>query len=456
MVTVLQKEHLEALDARHSWHPYTQMKDYLDQGPLHIVRAEGCWLYDDEGRKYLDCHASNWSTVHGHNDPDLNQAIIDQVQELSHSSYKDLSHPKASELCGLLAGITPAGLTRSFFTDNGSCGMETAFKLSLQYWRMQGQPQKQKGVCMENSYHGDTFGAMSVSRSSFHEQFGKKAIESFAFPAPQCQEYGGVVQVQETGESLRALEVLLAEHHEEIAFLILEPSIQGPGQMRFQPPGFLEAVARLCKRYGVHLILDEVFVGFYRTGGTLFACQKEGVTPDFICLGKGLTGGYLPLSVTMTTEEIYKAYYDDYARGKTFFHGHTFAANPLACAVTVRNIQKLRARIESGEFPQNQKDFEEITVQTFKGHPYIKQIRQRGFVFAMDLDVPEGKEHLFSSDKRLGHAISLLAREKGIMLRAFGNCIFLLPSFAMRKEEIEVMCAKTSETICEFMENYLR
>lgn len=455
MDTFLEKKPLDRLDTDYSWHPYTQMKDYLAQGPLHIVRAEGCWLYDAQGRGYLDCHASNWSSVHGHNDPDLNQAIIDQVAQLSHSSYKDLSHPKASDLCGLLANISPEGLTRSFFTDNGSCGMETAFKLSLQYWKMTGFPKKRKGVCMENSYHGDTFGAMSVSRSPFHAQFGKTAIESYAFPAPHCHEYGGVVYQQSMDESLKDLEGLLQAHHDEIAFLILEPSIQGPGQMRFQPPGFLKAVAHLCREFRVHLILDEVFVGFYRTGEMFFACQKEGVSPDFMCLGKGLTGGYLPLSVTMATEEIYNAYYDDYARGKTFFHGHTFAANPLACAVTVRNIQKLNARIASGEFTKNQKNFERITVNAFQDHPYIEGIRQRGFVFAMDLEVVEGKEHLFAPEKRLGHLITLLAREKGLMLRAFGNCIFFLPSFSMTEAEVTLMCAKTSESICEFMKHYL-
>lgn len=423
-------------DRSYSWHPFTQMQEYLEHKPLHITHAKGCWLYDAEGKRYLDGNASNWTNVHGHGDPELNEALIQQLGNLQQSSYKDLSHPVASQLCHQLVSIAPEGLKRCFFTDNGASSVEAALKMSFQYWQLTGKPQKKLIIGMEGGYHGDTFGAMSAGNSlNFHQRFSEWFLPAHYFKAPKHDDMS---------ESLHELDYLLETYGDETAILFLEPSVQGPRGMYLQPPGFLQAVAERCKAYNIHLALDEIFVGLGRLGHIL-VCTYEGVTPDFLCLSKTLTGGYLPLAVTLTTQEIYDAFLGHFNEGKTFFHGHTFAANPLAVAVSIKNIEKLKKRIESGALQRTIDFFTESIDFYFKKNAFVRSVRQRGLACAVELDPG------IHPNERVAHHLSLYLREKEVLLRGVHNTLFIVPPLCITNLEIDFLCKQTASAILEYL-----
>lgn len=434
---------LSSWDKSYSWHPFTQMQEYLENKPLHITRAKGCWLYDAEGRRYFDGNASNWTNIHGHSNPDLNEALIQQLENLQQSSYKDLSHPTASQLCYELASIAPEGVNRCFFTDNGASSVEAALKISFQYWQLTGNPQKKLIIGMEGGYHGDTFGAMSAGKAlSFHKRFSEWFLPAHHFAAPQQDDMS---------HSLRDLDRLLETYGNQTAILFLEPSVQGPSGMHLQPPGFLQAVAERCKAYNIHLAFDEIFVGLGRLGHML-VCTAEGVTPDFVCLSKTLTGGYLPLAATLTTQKIYDAFLGHFSEGKTFLHGHTFAANPLATAVAVKNIQKLKQCIESGALQRTCHLFEENIKSHFAKHPYVKSVRQRGLACAIEL-YPGSDSAVteFDPKERMAHHFSLYLRDKEILLRGVGNTLAIVPPLCITEQEIEFLCKQTAAAISEYL-----
>lgn len=431
-------------DKSYSWHPFTQMQEYLENKPLHITHAKGCWLYDIEGRRYLDGNASNWTNVHGHSDEELNQALIQQLTCLQQSSYKDLNHPSASQLCHELTSIAPKGLNRCFFTDNGASSVEAALKLSFQYWQLTGKPQKKLIIGMEGGYHGDTFGAMSAGNSlSFHQRFSEWFLPAHHFSAPQHDDMS---------KSLQDLDRLLETYGDETAILFLEPSVQGPRGMYLQPPGFLQAVAERCKAHNVHLALDEIFVGLGRLGHMLVS-TSENITPDFLCLSKTLTGGYLPLAVTLATEEIYQAFLGDFSEGKTFLHGHTFAANPLATAVAVKNIQKLKKYIESGALQDRCNYFTKSIEDYFSKHRFVKSIRQRGLACAIELH--PGTNANFDSSERIAHKISLYLRDKEVLLRGVGNTLLIVPPLCITNNEIDFLCQQTASAISEYINEFV-
>lgn len=442
-------------DINHSWHSFTLMKEYIDDNPIMITNSSGCWLYDSKGRRYLDGFASMWTNIHGHNDPELKEALASQLNSLPYSSYVTLTHPKAAELSGKMIEIAPKGLSRIFFVNNGSNANETALKISFQYWQHMGKPEKREVICLKEGYHGSTFGAMSAGNSEiFHKRFKHWCFKSISIPAPECLEYGGKVHFSNDNESIKALEELLVKRSSEIACLILEPSIQpaaGTG-MRMQPPGFLKKIVNLCREFNVHTIFDEIFVGFGRAGH-LFACNMDNVVPDFLCLGKGISGGYFPFAATMTTEEIYQSFYADYKEGKAFFHGHTYSAHPMGCAVVLKSIEKLQRLIASGKFESTVNMFGKITTEFFKNHPYVRQIRQRGFIFALDLyPGKEGKD--FPLSDRIAHNVSMLARTKEVIIRAFFNGISFVPPFIINEEEVRFLCQRTSESIIEYISKH--
>jgi adenosylmethionine-8-amino-7-oxononanoate aminotransferase len=420
-------------DRSYSWHPFTQMQEYLEHKPLLITKAKGCWLYDNEGRRYLDGNASNWTNVHGHSNPELNEALIQQLENLQQSSYKDLNHPSASRLCHELSSIAPQGLNRCFFTDNGACAVEAALKISFQYWQLTGNSQKKLIIGMEGGYHGDTFGAMSAGASHFHQRFSDWFLPAHYFKAPQPDDMSN---------SLRDLDCLLEKYAKQTAILFLEPSVQGPSGMHLQPKGFLPAVAERCKAHNVHLALDEIFVGLGRLGHML-VCAAEGVTPDFLCLSKTLTGGYLPLSATLTTEKIYQAFLGPFSEGKTFLHGHTFAANPLATAVSCKNIEKLKQCIESGALAHTCDFFGKQIEVHFANHPLVKSVRQRGLACAIEL---EG-----DPKARVAHHLSLYLRDKEILLRGVGNQLLIVPPLCITDSEINFLCKQTATAISEYL-----
>lgn len=440
------KERSDLWDRAHSWHPFTQMKEYLGLPPLHIEKAKGSWLFDAEGNHYLDTNASVWTNAHGHNDPELNAALEEQLAKVAHSTYLGLSHPVGAELGARLSEIAPDGLERVTFSDNGSNAVEIALKQSFQYWQSVGRPEKRLVVGFENGYHGDTFGTMSVGGSSgFHGRFADWSFEARKVAPPVCEELNGEVSFEDEASSLAKLERVLAEEGSRVASVILEPWIQGPAGMRLQPKGFLKKVETLCCQYEVHLILDEVFVGFGRTG-SLLVCAEEGVRPDFLCLAKGLTAGYLPLAATLTTSEVFEAFLGDFDSGKAFYHGHTFTGNPLAAAVALKSLEKLERLIESGKLDQTIAKFGE-GVAGLAADANARSARQRGMAAAIDL-YPGGDEtNAWPLNERVGMRVCVAGRENGLLLRPLMDSILLVPPLTISERELDFLFDNLKLTI---------
>jgi adenosylmethionine-8-amino-7-oxononanoate aminotransferase len=416
------------------------MGEYAGLPPLAIASGQGGWLTDTEGRTYLDGNASVWTNVHGHNDPDLNAALRRQLDRVAHSTMLGLTHPVGAELAAELATLAPDGLGRVFFSDNGAGAVEVALKLSFQYWQLMGRPEKSGVIGLAGGYHGDTFGAMAAGDSGFfHARFRPWCFPAAHFPAPACSEWNGRVRSAEAEPSLRALRGLLEAQADRTACLILEPSVQGAAGMRLQPPGFVPAVAALCREHGVHLILDEVFVAFGRLG-PMVVCRELGVTPDFLCLAKGLTAGYLPLAATLAREEIHAAFLGSYESGRAFFHGHTFTGNPLAAAVAVENIRKLRPLTGGGELAARIACFGRLLDEAFAGRPAVREIRQRGLAAALDLAVADPA-------RRTGLQVCLRAREHGLLLRPLGDSLLLVPPLCLSIDELGELVRRTARAL---------
>lgn len=426
-----------ATDRGQVWHPFTQMQEYASLPTVVIESGRGGWLTDVDGRTYLDGNASIWTNVHGHNDPDLNEAIIGQLGRVAHSTLLGLAHRPGAELAEELASLAPRGLDHVFYTDNGSGAVEVALKQSFQFWQLTGRPEKRGVIGMEGAYHGDTFGTMAAGDSGFfHDRFRPWCFSADHFPAPQ--ETDGTA-------SLAALKTLLAEKGKTTACLILEPSVQGAAGMRLQPTGFVRAVADLCRQHDVHLILDEVFVAFGRLGPML-VCVEEGVTPDFLCLAKGLTGGYLPLAATLVRGEIYEAFLGSHESRRAFFHGHTFTGNPLAAAVALANVRKLRPLIDSGVLARRATEFAWLLDTEFRAHPHVKALRHRGFAAALDLS-PADKRGVYPVSLRAALQVCLRARDHGLLLRPLGDSLLLVPPLCLDEAELSELVLRTRRAI---------
>jgi adenosylmethionine-8-amino-7-oxononanoate aminotransferase len=431
-------------DRDHLWHPFTQMAGFLKEDLLIITRGEGVYLYDLAGRRYLDGVSSLWANVHGHRRPELDRALMAQLEQVAHSTLLGIAHPPAILLARRLAEIAPPGLIRVFFSDNGSTAVEVALKVAFQYWQNRGQPRKQHFLKLAGAYHGDTLGAVGVGGIPlFHEIFHPLLFETFEAPQPYCYRCpeGEDCRMQ----CLVRLEEMVAAHHEELAAVILEPVMQGAGGMIPQPPGYVARVREVTRRYGVLLIADEVATGFGRTG-RIFACEHEGVSPDLMCLAKGLTAGYLPLAATLASEEIYQAFLGDYAEFKAFFHGHTYSGNPLAAAVGLasldifkrdRVLEKLSAKIE----------LLSARLADMAGHLHVGDIRQRGLMVGIELVKDKNTRQPFPVARRTGHRVILEARRLGAILRPLGDVIVLMPPLCITLEELDTLAAITLEAI---------
>ena len=412
------------------------MKEYHANPRLHLVRGEGSWLIDSEGRRYLDGNASVWTNVHGHNDPDLNAALEKQLHQLAHVTLLGLNHPVATELAEELSGLTNGQLPRCFFSDNGSNAIEVALKLSFQFWQLAGHTDKRGVISMSGAYHGDTFGTMSVGDNrTFHKRFTPWLFSSEMFEAPSHEECAGKIKFSDATKSLQVLENILKSQAAHIASVILEPRVQGAAGMIQQPPGFVKAVAQLCRQYNVHLILDEVFTGFGRLG-SLTACEQEGVTPDFLCLAKGLAAGYLPLAATLTSEKIFEAFQGEFSEGRTFFHGHTFSGNPLGCAVALASLKKLRPMISSGQIAERAQQLGDEIHKAFSNHPNVAHYRQFGLTGAVDFKPTNASVKNWPVDLRVGYQISLAARKHGLIIRPLGDSILFVPPISIQSSEI--------------------
>lgn len=402
-------------DRAHCWHPFTRQGEWcaLDHEPLMICRGEGAWLWDSEGRRYLDGNSSIWTNIHGHSHPVINAAIREQLEKISHSSFLGLTHPLAAELATRLCGFfTAHTLERVFFTDNGSTAIECALKMALQFRQQIGQPQRNQFIAFANGYHGDTLGAASLG-----------GVERFS-GSFRCAGF----TVHHVG-SLAELETQSCEH---IAAVVIEPLIQGVNEMRPWPVGMLAALRAWCDQAGVHLILDEVMTGFGRTG-TMFACEQEGVIPDFLCLAKGLTGGYLPCAATLTTGEIYDAFLG--SAKKAFYYGHSYTANPLGCAAALASLSLFETENTLLHLTEKIQHLKASLAELKSRHPLIHEVRQCGFIAGIELRRPDGVK--FPASERFGESICMIARNHGLLTRPILDTVVLMLPLCSSLGEID-------------------
>ncbi len=434
-------------DLAHVWHPCTQMKDHEHLPLIPIRRGSGVWLEDFSGRRYLDGISSWWVNLFGHANPRINAAVRDQLEKLEHVILAGFTHEPVIQLSEALVKVLPAGLTRCFYADNGSSAVEVAVMMSFHYWRNAGRPDKRRFITLSNSYHGETLGALAVGNVELYKQIYQPLLmDVITVPSPDCYE-------REPGESweehsrrkFAAMEGALARHAHATAAVILEPLVQCAAGMRMYHPVYLELLREACDRHGVHLIADEIAVGFGRTG-TLFACEQARIRADFVCLSKGLTGGYLPLSAVVTTEAVYAAFYDDYVKLNAFLHSHSFTGNPLACAAALASLQIFgedrvleRNRVLAAHMGR--------LAQELAEHPHVAEVRQCGMILAIELVRDKARREPYAWQERRGLRIYRHALERGVLLRPIGAVVYFMPPYVITPEEIELMVAVAREGI---------
>jgi adenosylmethionine-8-amino-7-oxononanoate aminotransferase len=413
------------LDRDHLWHPFTQQQAWREEGPLMIERAEGSYLIDAEGHRYLDGVSSLWCNVHGHRHAGIDAAVSEQLGKVAHSTMLGLSHPGAADLAARLVDLAPEGLSRVFYSESGSTAVEIALKMAFQYQQQRGgqHTRRTSFVHLRDSYHGDTIGSVSVGGIDlFHSAYRPLLFQTHA---------------AEPGDAAD-LERILNLHEEEIAAVIVEPLVQGAAGMLTHPPGYLRAVRELCDRYGVLLICDEVATGFGRTG-TMFACEQEDVSPDLLCLAKGLTGGYLPLAATLATERTYEGFLGAHEEWRTFFHGHTYTGNPLACAAALANLDAFESERTIERLQPKIALLQEL-LDGVEAMPEVAEIRACGFMVGIDLG-----EH--DPALRLGHRVTVEARNRGAIIRPLGDVVILMPPLSISGEELRSLLEITADSI---------
>ena len=431
---------LREWDKRHVWHPFTQMQDWERNDQIVIEKGEGCWLIDTDGNRYLDGVASMWTNVHGHCRRELNEALKAQVDRLEHSTLLGLASEQSIILAARLADITPAGLDRVFYSDNGSTAMEVAVKMAYQYQAHHGRPERSRFITFRNAYHGDTLGAVSVGGIDiYHATFKPLMFETVQAPAPYCYrcELGCEDRTSCGMKCLEALELIMQEQAGSAAGLVIEPLLQGAGGMIVQPPGFLKGVRALCDRYDLLMIVDEVATGFGRTG-RMFACQHEDVVPDIMAVSKGIAAGYLPIAATITNSKVYQAFLGEYSELKTFFHGHTFTGNPLACAVALKSLELF----ESDQLLvtlQPKISWLAERLDGFRSLAHVGDIRQCGLAAGIELVEDKTTRRAYPWEQKIGVQVCLEARKHGIFSRPLGNTVVIFPPLVISDDELELL-----------------
>lgn len=436
-------ERLERLDKRHVWHPFTQMREWERSDNLIIERGRGNYLYDTEGGKYLDCTASLWVNVHGHRKKEIDRAVKAQLDKLAHSTLLGLGNVPSIELAERLVEITPKGLNRVFYSDNGSSAVEIALKIAFQYHEQTREKNRKRHfVAFTGAYHGDTFGSMSVGEIDvFVDKYRPLLFKSYRAPYPYCYRCPVGKDLSYPGCGLRCLdrlEKVLAKNHEDIAACVIEPLVQGAAGMVASPPGFLKGVRKLTKKYGVLLIADEVATGFGRTG-RMFACDVEGVRPDMLCVAKGITGGYMPLAATLTTDRIYRAFLGRYDEFRSFFHGHTYTGNPLGCAAALANLDLFdKERVIEGLGEKI--DLFTSELKALETLPHVGEARGWGLMAGVELVADKATKARFPAGDRTGHRVCREARKQGLIIRNIGDTIVVLPPLSVTPGEIKKIC----------------
>lgn len=431
------KEKLAAWDKRYLWHPFTQMRDWLEEEPVIIERGEGSYLIDIEGHRYLDGTASMWTNVHGHNRAELNAALKTQVDKVAHATLLGYSNIPAISLAKKLVELTPIGLNKVFYSDNGSTAVEVALKMAYQFWQHKGQPQRKLFIHFDKAYHGDTVGAMSVGGiDSFHTTFDSLLFKGIRVSAPEIYRSPDPPETVKA-RCLNEIERALAQHTQQIAGIILEPLIQGAGGMLVAPKGLLKEISKLAKRSETLLIVDEVMTGFGRTG-KMWACEHENVTPDLLCTAKGLAGGYLPLAATVATDSIYNAFLGEYSALKTFFHGHTFTGNPLACAVALENIAIFERENLLTQLQTTINHFKN-RLQEFYALPHVGDVRVCGLAAGVELVKKPDIHAPYPLQEKVGIRVCKEALTQGAMLRPLVNTVVVMPPLQISISELDTL-----------------
>lgn len=433
-------ENLRKWDSHHVWHSFTQMSEYV---PFIIESAQGCELIDIDGNRYLDGVASVWCNVHGHRHAAIDDAIRDQLNRVAHVTSLGASNPMTIRLARRLSELAPGALEHVFFSSDGSCAVEVALKQSLQYWRQREDPRpnKTRYIALDNAYHGDTIGSVSVGGvARFHAMFEPLLFPAVRLPAPDTfRRDAGVSEQQLLQNSLSQLDRLLDETADEVAALVVEPLVQCAAGMLTHPPGYLAGVREITKAHDVLLIADEVAVGMGRTG-KMFACEHEDVAPDFLCLGKGLTNGYLPMSATLTTTEVWNAFLGDYAESKSFFHGHTFSGNPLAAAAALACLDVFENERTLDRLPEKV-ELLRTGLAPLREHPNVGDIRQVGLLVGIELVRDKASQTPFDWAERRGMRVCDEALRHGVWLRPLGNVVVIMPPLAITSRELERIIA---------------
>jgi adenosylmethionine-8-amino-7-oxononanoate aminotransferase len=432
-------------DLARVWHPCSQMKDHEWLPMVPIRRGQGVWLEDFDGRRYLDAISSWWVNLFGHANETIAGRIADQARELEHVILAGFSHAPAVELAERLCQLAPPGLSRVFYADSGSAAVKIALKMSFHYWLNQGQTGKTRFVCLSGSYHGETLGALAVGDVGLYRDIYQPLLmEPIVVESPDCfRREPGAGWAEHSEEKFRAMEALLAERHGEIAAVIVEPLVQCAGGMRMYHPVYLERLRAACDRYDVHLIADEIAVGFGRTG-TLFACEQAAIRPDFMCLSKGLTGGFLPLSAVLTSEKVFAAFYHDYDLTRGFMHSHSYTGNALCCAAALATLDLFEARDVLAENRVKARRMRE-QVAALEDHPNILDIRQHGMILAMEMGQAGGEPYPW--EERRGIQVYQEALKREMLLRPLGNVVYFMPPYVINEDEIDQLARVAIECI---------
>jgi adenosylmethionine-8-amino-7-oxononanoate aminotransferase len=447
VVTQPSLDNLKRWDKAHVWHAFTQMAEYE---PLLIERAHGCTLVDCEGREYLDGVSSLWCNVHGHRHPQIDAAIRRQLDQVAHVTLLGMAHPTTVKLAKKLTEIAPSGLNHVFFSDDGATAVEVALKMAFQYWRQRktdSTDQRTKYLSWQNAYHGDTLGSVSVGGvARFHEMFRPLLFDVVRLPAPDMYRLpAGITRETACSHYLGQLESGLQQHAGELAAVVIEPLLQAAAGIITHPPGFLRGVRELTRRYGVFLIADEVAVGFGRTG-KMFACEHEQVVPDFLCLAKGLTGGYLPLAATLTTDEVYNAFLGRYEDSKTFFHGHTYGGNPLGAAAALATLEVFEQESTLTDLQPKIARLSEHLVR-LTDHPHVGDIRQCGLIAGIEIVKIRETREPFPWEEKRGIRVCQQALQHGVWLRPLGNVVVIMPPLAISLAELDRICLAVEQGI---------
>lgn len=440
------KEYIDR-DLRVLWHPCTQMKDHESVPLIPIQRGEGVWLFDYDGNRYLDAISSWWVNLFGHCNPRINKALKQQLDNLEHVILAGFTHEPVIELSEKLVSITPPGLQHCFYADNGSSAVEVALKMSFHYWLNRGQTQKTKFINLSNSYHGETLGALAVGDVSLYKDtYAPLLLQPITVTSPDCYH-------REPGESchdysqrlFEEMRTTLQQHANEVCAVIVEPLVQCAGNMRMYDPVYLSLLREACDEFNVHLIADEIAVGFGRSG-TLFACEQASISPDFMCLSKGLTGGYLPLSTVVTTENIYQAFYDDYTRLNAFLHSHSYTGNALACRAALATLDIFQQDDVISNNRQLAKCMTDSVLE-LSDHPHVAEVRQTGMILAIEMVKDKPTREAFPWQQRIGLDVYQRALKQGVLLRPLGNVIYFMPPYVITADQIKQMAGVAIECI---------